>query len=64
MTVKIYLSSLKVNTPEDTSGFVKDQKALEGVLRDYIQNGSKNFMKLDSDYWSSVKNRLLQSSSA
>ena len=57
------IETIHVNTPEDTSDFVKDRKALEDVLQDYTQNGSKNFTKLDSDYWSSVKDRLLQSSS-
>jgi len=56
------IDTIHIHTPDDASDFAKDRKALESVLHDYTQNGSKNFTKLDSDYWRSVKDRLLQSS--
>jgi len=54
------INTIQVNTPKTTSDFAKERKELEGVFQDYTQNGSKNFTKLDNEYWHSVKNRLLQ----
>ena len=54
------INTIQVKTSEDVSDFAKDRQALQNVLQDYAQNGSKNFTKLDGDYWHSVKSRLLQ----
>ena len=55
------IDTIHIHTQDDAADFAKDRKALESVLQDYTQNRSKNFTKLDSDYWRSVKDRLLQS---
>jgi PHD/YefM family antitoxin component YafN of YafNO toxin-antitoxin module len=37
----------------------QEKQLLEETLSDYKQNGSKNFLKIDKEYWNDVEARLI-----
>ena len=55
----IMIDKIKLDSLKEPFSSIQDRAMLEASLEDYKKNGSKNFSRLDKNYWSDVQSRLV-----